>query len=219
MPTNKIIEIQLAPTRNKTIIDKQFKPLIDFYLNSGNGILYECQSGYANLSIMVNGEIQWVKLHRFLLQQYGYSTDNYLVDHINRNKLDNRMENLRVVSSQQNAWNTSKFSTNTTGYYGVSYDKQSGKYRPCISSPIENKTVKLGYYSDKEDAAKVFDIVAKSFRGEHCHHNNLPINETLEDIVFRNYNSVRKAKKLLERINNFILEARAYSIKQGYLAE
>jgi hypothetical protein len=214
MPT---ISFQLAPTRNKTTINKEFKPFLEFYIKGGNAILYESRSGYAELQMMRKGKIEHKKLHRLILEESGYDLSNKVIDHINRNRLDNTLDNLRIVSNQQNCWNTSKLSSNTTGYYGVSRDSKSGKFRPCIANPITGKTFKLGYYNSAKDAAKVYDLVAKSFRGENCHNNGFEPEEGLEEIIIRNYDSPKKANSLIQRINEFILEARSYSIEMGYL--
>lgn len=45
-------------------------------------------------------------------------------DHINRNELDNRKENLREASPQQNVFNSSIAKNNTSGITGVHYDKK-----------------------------------------------------------------------------------------------
>ena len=60
------------------------------------------------------------RLHRFVL---GIApTDNtVIVDHINRNRIDCRSQNLRVVTAQQNSMNRSIQSNNTTGYVGVTF--------------------------------------------------------------------------------------------------
>ena len=58
--------------------------------------------------------------------------DGYVVDHINRDTLDNRACNLRVVSKKVNAHNTGLRATNKTGARGVSWDSSRGKYRAAL---------------------------------------------------------------------------------------
>ena len=57
----------------------------------------------------------------------------YDVDHINRNKSDNRWSNLRLVSRSENNFNSGPRADNTTGVKGVSQIKSSGKYRAYIT--------------------------------------------------------------------------------------
>ena len=59
--------------------------------------------------------------------------DNLIRDHINRNKLDNRKENIRITTNQINTINTDIRKDNTSGHKGVSYNKNSGKWRSYIS--------------------------------------------------------------------------------------
>lgn len=51
------------------------------------------------------------------------------LDHINRDKLDNRVENLRPCNRPQNVVNSRMRSDNTTGYKGVVFHKATGKYQ------------------------------------------------------------------------------------------
>lgn len=89
---------------------------------------------------------KWIYMHRFI-------TDGKyeLVDHIDRNKLNNRKENLRNATKRQNTLNrNSVISTNTSGITGVYYDNKRDKWRTQIC--IDNKTRYLGIFIDKEDA-------------------------------------------------------------------
>jgi hypothetical protein len=55
------------------------------------------------------------------------------IDHVNRNPLDNRIENLREVSRSCNARNTRNRKTNSSGVKGVSFDKKNKKWKAHIS--------------------------------------------------------------------------------------
>jgi len=88
-----------------------------------------------------------------------------LVDHINHNGLDNRKANLRFATPQQNTWNRRCLSRcKGTKYIGVSWDKQSRKWRVRIL--VDGKSRFLGYFEDEKEAAKAFDRAAKEHRGE-----------------------------------------------------
>ena len=86
------------------------------------------------------------------------------VDHINHNGLDNRKENLRIVTHKQNKFNNPILSTNTSGVTGVSWSKQKNKWRAYIT--IDNKQKSLGYYFNKEDAIKARKEAEEKYFGE-----------------------------------------------------
>ena len=105
-------------------------------------------SGY--MSITVEGKSY--KLHRLVwLFTYGYFPENE-IDHISRVKTDNRLVNLREVSSTCNMRNRDKMCTNTSGVTGVSWSKRKGKWNSQIS--ISGKGINLGSYIDFEGAVK-----------------------------------------------------------------
>ena len=64
----------------------------------------------------------------------------------NRNKLDNRKENLRTCSDQENMCNRTKQSNNTSGYKGVSWDKKLCKWLAKIT--YKRKQIYLGIFND-----------------------------------------------------------------------
>jgi hypothetical protein len=86
-------------------------------------------------------------LHRLLLNIIDETID---VDHINRNPLDNRKENLRLATPQQNCMNKSIQTNNTSGVPGVSWRKDRNKWRAFIT--FNGKQISLGLYVNKEDA-------------------------------------------------------------------
>ena len=74
------------------------------------------------------------------------------IDHINRNRADNRLENLRPSNRRLNAKNRSTYKNNTTGESGVYY--MAGKYRWRAIITVDGKTVSLGCFPCKYSATK-----------------------------------------------------------------
>ena len=75
------------------------------------------------------------------------------IDHINGNKLNNRIQNLRDVSPKTNRKNSKISSTNTSGITGVSWSKKSGKWQSQID--VDGVKIWLGYFDCKYRAASV----------------------------------------------------------------
>ena len=69
------------------------------------------------------------------------------IDHIDRNPLDNRIENLRILTQQQNMWNRA----NTKGYH---WDKENNKWVARIK--FNKKTIYLGRFTEEADAAQAY---------------------------------------------------------------
>lgn len=106
--------LQLANNKGYALIDDDYK-----HLNAYKW----CLAGDGYAVSWVDGKLQ--KLHHLII---GKPTKGNVADHINRNKLDNRKSNLRLTTQKVNMRNTGMFSTNTSGYRGVTYDKQNKKW-------------------------------------------------------------------------------------------
>lgn len=77
------------------------------------------KDGYTTIAFNVRGKTKTYKAHRLVwLWHFGEWPPNQL-DHINRMKSDNRIENLRLATAEQNMANRPKMRNNTTGYKGV----------------------------------------------------------------------------------------------------
>lgn len=113
-----------------------------------------------------------IYMHRLIM---GDPVGMY-IDHINHNALDNRKENLRVVTFAQNMQNSRPSRTSKTGYKGVSV---SGK-KFCASIRIKNKQIHLGTFPTPESAALAYNEVAKKEYGEFAYLNILP---SLKEVV------------------------------------
>jgi hypothetical protein len=75
------------------------------------------------------------------------------VDHINRDKADNRKDNLREASRLTNCRNKSMMKNNTSGINGVSWDAESGKWKANIR--VNKRLINLGRYANICDAESV----------------------------------------------------------------
>ena len=107
---------------------------------------YSNGNGYLQISV----QSRLYLAHRLAwLYMYGtWPTDQ--LDHINRNRSDNQISNLREVTNKQNGQNQSKPSNNTSGYTGVSWYKRTYKW---VAQIMHNqKRIHLGYFTDREDA-------------------------------------------------------------------
>ena len=88
-----------------------------------------------------------IKLHRYIM---NINNSNLVVDHINRNPLDNRKSNLRICSYKENSFNKSIRVDNTSGIAGVSFHKINKKWKAKIK--YNNLTIHLGYFEDINEA-------------------------------------------------------------------
>ena len=86
------------------------------------------------------------------------------VDHINRRKDDNRIQNLRLATPQQQSTNQPMQVNNTSGFKGVYFHKQANKWHARITSG--GKLESLGLYATKEEAAAVYQKAATACFGE-----------------------------------------------------
>jgi hypothetical protein len=119
------------------------------------------QSFYAVRSQKKGGKYLYISLHRQIID----APADKVVDHINHNGLDNRRANLRIVSPQQNIWNSRKHhGKHSSKYKGVT--KSYGKWQASIN--CKKKCYALGVYDDEESAAKAYDAKAKELFGEYA---------------------------------------------------
>lgn len=101
-------------------------------------------------------------MHRLVLNLQP--NDGKRTDHKNRNRLDNRKENLRIATIAQNNQNCGKKPNNTSGYKGISWHKHHNKWISNIR--YNGKRIHLGYFSNKEDAAATYKNAAIKYHGE-----------------------------------------------------
>lgn len=91
-------------------------------------------------------------VHRVVAYAFIGLTKGLEVDHRNKDTLDNRVENLRVVSRRENSLRRRKHTSNTSGFTGVGWDHRQKKWRATIK--VHGKTKSLGSFDCKLAAAE-----------------------------------------------------------------
>ena len=108
-----------------------------------------------------------ILMHRLIMK----AKEGYEVDHINHDRLDNRRSNLRLCSHGNNKYNSSKRSTNTSGYKGVYRVAHISKWVARLQK--DNKHHILGYFANKHEAAKAYNKGAKKHFGKYASLNKI----------------------------------------------
>ncbi len=115
-----------------------------------NGYIILCVSGKKIFA----HRVAWFFVHGAF--PYGH------IDHINRNKADNKISNLRLASPEQNAQNRLKNVKNTSGYKGVTWHKRDKRWQAAIT--IRGKVLHLGYHAKVEDAYAAYVEASKKYQ-------------------------------------------------------
>ena len=109
-------------------------------------------------------------LHKIVYEMHYGEVDTG-VDHKDGDKTNNRIENLRQATKSQNEANTTKRSTNTSGYKGVYWLKNAGKWRAKID--FNKQQIHIGLFDSKVEAAIAYNKKATELFGEYASLNEL----------------------------------------------
>lgn len=119
---------------------------------------YRNATPYAYRQVSEGGKRRTIFMHREIM---GFPA-GLMIDHINRNGLDNRRCNLRVCTGTQNQGNRSPSSAARPK--GVSFQKRYGTWRAYIT--IRGKFTHLGTFATAEEASRAYDAAAAAAFGE-----------------------------------------------------
>lgn len=153
-----VCHIKMSNTNNEMLCDKEnVKELLNYYWNEIRG--------YARSSI---GKKK-IYAHRIIMKIDDFEV-NKQVDHINGNTLDNRKQNLRIVTSRQNGLNSSIRKDNTSSVTGVCWDKRRQKW---VARVYDNgKEICLGYFNEFNDAIAARKNGENKYYGEYSYDNS-----------------------------------------------
>lgn len=112
-----------------------------------------------------DGSYRIMQMQRFLLQPIA----GMQADHINRNTLDNRRSNLRIVTRAENKRNSNLYRSNSSGFVGVYKASRSERWQASIT--IDGKNTHLGMFLTAEEAALARDRKAIELYGAHARLN------------------------------------------------
>ncbi|HCD2903298.1 TPA: HNH endonuclease, partial [Klebsiella pneumoniae] len=98
-----------------------------------------------------------------------------MIDHIDGNRENNKINNLREATAEQNMWNSAAGKNNKTGVKGVSWDGRRKRFRASIS--IKGKNKEIGSYLSLKDAESAIKDYRLKLHGKFA--NNEVINNNL----------------------------------------
>jgi len=131
--------------------------------NNTNKILKQRikKNGYLEVQLSKLNKSYHKYIHRLVIDTFLDNNDNKkCVDHINGNKIDNNLKNLRWATHKQNGQNSKIRKDNTSSVKGVCFNKYHNKWHARIK--IDGISIHLGYYDNLEDAKEVRIKAAKA---------------------------------------------------------
>jgi hypothetical protein len=116
--------------------------------------------GYKCLNLVKNGNLKNITIHKLVAMAFlAHNPDGYkiVVDHINNDKLDNRVENLQLISNRENCSKDTR--SIYSKYVGVTFHKQRNKWQSAIK--IDGKSKYLGSFTDEYEAHLAYQKALK----------------------------------------------------------
>ena len=144
-------------TDNKFFVDKDDIGLVMGYC------WYETADGYMMTRV---GKDRQVFMHRLILSGGLDDTTSGIVDHINRNRLDNRKSNLRVCSPLENVRNRTVRHDSKSQITGVRIYENGARPRWQAYICVHSKFISLGYYDTIDEAANARKEAERKYFGE-----------------------------------------------------
>ena len=125
--------------------------------------------GYGTVRLYENNNYKFIKIHRLVAEAFINNPGNKMyVDHIDNDRTNNFIVNLRFATKEENSRNRKIGRDNASGVKGICFDKKSQKW--CCRIIVNSKSTFLGLYTDLETATKIITESRNIFRGEFARH-------------------------------------------------
>jgi len=117
-------------------------------------------NGYLTVGLSKNGKVKTHMIHQLVAREFLENPLNKPnIDHIDNNKTNNNLNNLRVCNQSQNQGNSRKRANASSIYKGVSWSKSEEKWKAQIQFDGRNKH--LGSFNNEREAARTYNEAAK----------------------------------------------------------
>ncbi|OAJ75137.1 hypothetical protein AYJ08_05835 [Brevibacillus sp. SKDU10] len=153
-------EIPLTQGKVTIVDDEEFEPLSKY-----KWFATKCGNSYY-AARRLNGKT--ILMHRYIMNP----ENRLVVDHVDGDSLNNQKSNLRICSKAQNNRNQRIKTNNKSGYKGVYWREEKGKWQGSMRH--NSKTVYLGLFTDQEEAARAYNQKAVELFGEFARLNEIP---------------------------------------------
>ncbi len=159
-------------------------------------------SGYVSRTNIRNGKAHMLFMHHVVMPK----KEGYQIDHINRDKLDNRRSNLRYVTRSQQIANKGSHKGSRSKYKGVTYNPKNKYSKWMANISVDKIGICLGSFDSEEVAARAFNVAAESIHGKYAYLNDVP-----SDL------HVPTKEERIQRRNKIIASTRLYQPKGGII--
>lgn len=145
--------------------------LLDEYYEELLRYTWFVDKGYIVGDVGSGGKKQKVRFHRYVMElSIGRKLlGEEIIDHRNGERLDNRINNLRITTVQENSMNREKHKTNRSGYKGIFYNVRARKWQARIM--YKGVSHHLGLWANEVDAAIAYDEMCRYLHGEFARTN------------------------------------------------
>lgn len=122
--------------------------------------------GYYKINLYNTGKMKITSIHRIVAIAFLHNPESKpCVDHIDNNKANNKVTNLRFATIQQNQFNHTLSIKNKSTIKGVFWYKEKQKWRAQIW--IDGKNIHIGFYNTLEEAKTARQLISKKVQGEY----------------------------------------------------